>query len=320
MKKIIFLFLLTFIFSCNKKIDNKSKNLNLLDWVDSRYVKVNTSYYLNFLDLDYKNFLLRSKKLMNEKELIIKIKENDKQLIDAILNQKIKVKNTINSRIESKVKNVSFIKYRTYLTDNNRFEDGTFREKVVIEDKNNNKTLLLPYNTNEVVQIDSILNKKYNSELLVSEIISFLNYKKHVPINNKQTIIEKTFYDYTNYITSENPLFLNYILLPDSYKNFSESEVLNFLKIKPDVPFQGYFIERIEGINCSENLYVLDYDIDLGNNIYALASRVLVKINNERALFFLYENSNEFVSDYSFLFNSEELKCINKKMKRIIDL
>jgi len=326
MKNKLTILLFFVLFSC--KNNRAETNNNFLNWINCEKTG-DLKFYLANVSDDYKSLLFNKYKTTDDRTLIDSVTNNDFQLIEIIKEGKMACENQILEEVKTTLPNISLIKYRMKLNDI-EFDSKMFQERIVIKEYKSESEKYTPYDKNFRQQIDSLLVTKYNSPNLVSEISNLLEFK---PYNSKEkqfTIIKKKFEGYVNAIKSNDENFLDYIYSPafdllvkESNGQLSHKEIQKYLlenlilsKRKQELNFKNYYIDNFNKINCTKKkeLFILDYVIDVENNVY-IPGKALVVFENNKVSFLEY-NKTEYEGMYQTLFDAEIMQCIIVAMEK----
>lgn len=318
MKKILLIVLIFIAVSCSKEV-KKPMTFNVENWLNARE-RGGYDYLVEFMNDDYLNYLYKKYNVNSQKKLISYMKNFDFKSKQALNNKEIYTKSVVCKEIQSSIPNIIIVKYRDYIIEPQKPKDVMFYEGIVVIDKNTSPTTLIKYGSSNFEEIDSIIQKKYKSDILLNEIKTYSKYQNFNIKNKADSSIKIAFDNYVESITTKDFIsFKSHLLIPTSFKkSFSKETFLDLANIKSDVSHRGYYLSGIEQIHCDKfkSLYFIDFDIDLGNNIYAVGVRALVQKIGGNYFFLLYSKDTIY-SLYEDIISIKEMDCIVEKMEDI---
>lgn len=312
--------LVVLFFSCNK---NETTVLDILDAETNGDLKP----YVEYISIDYKNLLFEKYNTQNEKVLIDSMKEYKKDLYEAIKNGKMVLTNHILAEEKTIFSNTVLIKYRVDLYDIEK-ESRVYRDKIIIKESTNSSFKVIPYEKVFTPNIDSLIQKKYDSDLLI-KINDFLKFKSYSSNDSEFVGIKNRFESFIKCIKTEDLRFMEFIYPPalkliakqEGIENFDKSEnkklamKLILEKRKSNLIFKEYYIEDFYKINCeNKNLYFIKYAIEVKPNIY-IPGKILVVLENNQ-LYFIEYNDKNFKEELPNLFEQEIMNCIELENKK----
>ncbi|WP_278034980.1 hypothetical protein [Flavobacterium nitratireducens] len=317
MKKIIQIFFLGIIISCNKT--GKTSISDIIDCDET----ANYISYFNALSDEYKILLKEDYKTINEKIIIEKIKQERISNYNAIKEGSIIVKSKILTEKKSSIPNITIIKYRRTIYDTKQ-ENAYYNDNVVIKISNSEKDTFFPYNKSSLPKTDSILNKKY-SPVLINEINSILKRKQFSSIDVNFPKVKERLNTYMTYLENNNPAFID-MVYPPVFKIFcaeNDRSCINEIKKELANSFinstkyfkpTDFVIESFEQIKNNKNIYFLNYSYLYEDGRHFINKTIVFKYADE--IYFL-EYSKEQMKTYSNLFSDLTLNAIVELAEKI---
>ena len=156
---LINIFLILFL-SCNKKED---KFLKVINWEATLDFKT----YVENISAEYKNLLYSKYNTKNDKILIDSMKAYNIDFYNEIKKGNMVLTNYVLKEVKTNFPNVTLLKCRSELYDvkNNSI---VFKEKIFIKEDVDESFKVIPYGKVFTPNIDSLIQKKFNSELLIT--------------------------------------------------------------------------------------------------------------------------------------------------------
>lgn len=318
---LINLFLVLFL-SCNK---NEDKLLKVINWEATLDFKT----YVENISTEYKNLLIIKYKTSNERILIDSIKAYKLDFYDKIKKGNMILTNHVLKEVKIKNSNASLIKYRVELYDVQN-DSKVFKEKVIIKELVSGSFKFIPYEKVFIPNIDSLLQKKFDSELLIT-INQLLKLDTFSSEDSQFYDVKNRFEKYCNYIQINDSRFVDFVY-PSAYElivsqNGSKrndeieykriiSEALGVNKKNIDLKNSQIYIQDFYKINCvkSQDMFFLKYAIEVKPNIYIPGKILVISENNQ--LYFIEYNDKNFKEELPNLFEQEIMNCIEQENKK----
>lgn len=318
MKKLILLSLI-FIFSCS---ENTKKENQFQYFID---VDINGDYsnFFEKLSDEYKDALKFKYKTTELGTVYDSIIEEKKEFKNFITNNEIILKNFIVDSIESTEESYRLIKYRVSMYDTKQ-NAKLFKDRILIETTYNGEKKYTPYDLKLTPKIDSILNDRISSNLTVKaqDFLKFREYKSNNPDFEK---IKNRFSKYVSYLESNDlkllefiyPPILETLLINSNQTEFTHKQKLELIEYiissrnSQEMKFKRYLINQFDKIDCiaQKEAYILDYAIDVENNIYIQGKAIVIKENKN--FYFIEADLEELKQNFENVFDKNTIDCLH---------
>ncbi|WP_430613136.1 hypothetical protein [Flavobacterium sp. JP2137] len=317
MKKLILLSLL-FIFSCS---ENTKKENQFQYFID---VDINGDYtsYFEKLSDEYKDALKFKYKTTEIGIVYDSIIEEKKEFHNFITNNEIILKNFIIDSIESTEENYRLIKYRVSMYDTKQ-NAKLFKDRILIESTYNGEKKYTPYDLKLTPKIDSIINDRISSNLIV-KAHDLLKFKEYNSNNSDFEKIKNRFSKYVSYLESNDlkllefiyPPILETLLINSNQTEFTHKQKLELIEYiissrnSQEMKFKRFLINQFDEIDCiaQKESYILDYAIDIENNIYIQGKAIVIKDNNN--FYFIEADLEELKQNFENIFDQNTIDCL----------
>lgn len=323
MKKAIFLLIMCIVLSCSNNNKTESQIQNFID------VDLSADYknYFDILSDEYKDVLKLQYNTSNMKVVYDSMVKSRKNIHDSIVAKRFVAKNYVVDSFSTSNKNLRIIKYRNNVYDTKN-KSELFWEKILLEINHNGEKKYTPYGPKSTPKIDSILSSKFSPSIL-SEIHKSLSFKQYENSDINFKKIKKRYDDYIVFFKSDDLSLLEFVYPPlfqsllasNNQTEFTQKQkrqIVESIKKGRDsqeLNFKRFLIDGLKKITCSteKNAYILNYAIDVENNIY-IPGKLIVILENEK-VYFVETDFEELKANYSNVFSEEFINCVESSTK-----